>query len=132
MIGAGNFGFDQQLGELKIEVCLFDDVWVVLTAVDDLHVVDADHRQEVVGPVECRPGFEITDHDLRLEAALCDFAIDLEVVSKPLWSFSQIAEHTPRAIHSIPDVLQGQPVDLLQGKAGVVLKALLEETVGPA
>ena len=36
-------------------------------AIDDLHVVDADHRQATVAAIEIRPALKIADHDLWLE-----------------------------------------------------------------
>ena len=119
MICAGQLHLHGKLRQAEVESGCPGDRVLVLAAIDHLHVVDADDGQEVVECVQRRPGFEVTDNQLRTETVFDGTSVDVNISFNAFGGVSKILEQAIAAVQAILEVAQGQSVNLLHGDVGV-------------
>ena len=128
--GPGQLQLDGQPGEPEGKATVRRDLRVVLTPVEDLHVVDAHDRQVVPQTVQVGPGLEIADDHVRPEAAFSHLPVDLQVAREAGQGRLQVPEHAVEEIEGVVVVVERQPVDLVDGDAGASAEHAGNQRVG--
>ena len=110
-------GANEGLGDAKVRVLAFEDGLGMAGAIDDLDVVDAEHRQAVRPRVEVGPGLEVADDDLGLEA-LDEVEVGLDVGGHGVAALEDVG---PKGLAPADPILlrdEMEPVDLVHEVEG--------------
>ncbi len=131
MVRPGQLGLHRQAGDQEVAPLGTQHRGIMTTAVQHLHVVDADDGLPVHAGVDVGPGLEVADDDVGREAGLGDAPVHADVVQQPLRRALEVLAQALEEVEAAAVFeLERQAGDLLHRRARERAQPLAQQRVG--